>query len=673
MTLGNLRKRRRTRAVALLTAMVVCLFLFLLTGALIQTQSGAFAVAQSSDARSRARLACQSLYDYCLYQLEHDRDWGKDRFATVGAVDPDREQPGGLASLGSRVEITEVEGRVFRGYLPEHETGFEVEVHNALTTPSGLTSGGLSTPHEHARLSIVAWEGRDAERGSRSRQQVDCLLRLAPLYDGSVLSRGDMSVSANEVLFASKDPFRNEVRAEGDITLPGLTQGRTRFVVHNQEVIREDSDLDDMGYDKTGMLWAGKDIGQETGVISSGPAAAANLGQAAERSGGRMVPDAASRADIYDLRPENIPQPTFAPDRDIHTPPGEFRFTKAMATVRYEEKVGTHQDYVWVEREKEEPIDVLEYYDPPDSPEPLKVMRRDPKALDTATQRFKSMDVDYGPGRSNDVPVVVGDRFYMDNDRFQTTVDVTDINGNTIQVPEMGFRRAGNGGDGPVAIDLVSQTVMVESATRVRPTSRPEGSSLPPSAFQLTVKEGRGGMPQLPTFKLGNGNDVVVEADGDIAVGAGFTKGLGTFISRQGSVTLNPIAQELKWVEKYFNGVPYWVLENEVDLQANANYAGLVVYAEKDVRIANIADADWSVRGFVYARGNFEFDVGDHNATFFGSVVAGNNPLAPGRFHIDRADRATFIYDPEYLKLLTRQLPRNWTRVEPLVWSEANG
>ena len=94
-----------------------------------------FAVAQSSDARARAHLACQSLYDYCLYQLEHDRNWGAGGFADPAAVDPNREPPGGFASLGSRVEIAEVDGQIFRGYLPEHGAGFEVEGVRIVTQP----------------------------------------------------------------------------------------------------------------------------------------------------------------------------------------------------------------------------------------------------------------------------------------------------------------------------------------------------------------------------------------------------------------------------------------------------------------------------------------------------------------------------------------------------------
>ena len=32
-----------------------------------------------------------------------------------------------------------------------------------------------------------------------------------------------------------------------------------------------------------------------------------------------------------------------------------------------------------------------------------------------------------------------------------------------------------------------------------------------------------------------------------------------------------------------------------------------------------------------------------------------------------------FIYDPEYLKQLTRDLPNNWTRLEAVVWNVSGG
>lgn len=682
MGLKGFKQRTARRAVALITAMVACLFLLLLTGALIQTQSSAFAISQSSDARVRARAACQTLYDYCLYQLEHNREWGRDGFKDKSEVDP-VQTPGAnentLASLENRVVIEEIEGRIFRGYLSEHGTSFEVEVSNALTNSSGLVSrAGLATSHEHVRLAISTWDGRASSDTGRSRQHVDCLLRLAPLYDASILSRGNIEISSQQALFSSQDPFRNEIRGEGDVYLPGLTQGRTRFVIHNEDVIRKDSNLDDMTYDRTGLLWAGDNIGQNMTpnggeVLSS----TSSLSQAAQRSGGRMVNNASNRADIYDLKPENIPQPTFPAERDITVPPGEYRFTKAVATISYEVEVTDPEGGKRMEtRTKSEVLDVLQYHDPPHSAQPSRVMRT-PTTLLGEGQSLKSVSIDYGDSDFSNTPVVIGEKFAV-NSSFKGTTPVKDADGNIINVPENGFsKQDSHSPPTPVTIDLTTQTVTVAPQTRVRPLSRPENSPLPPSAFELTVKRGPSGeQPQRPTFVLGSGsNDVVFEADGNISIGAGYTKGLGTIISKTGSVTLNPIAQELKWVQKYLPGssVPIWVLEKEMEVTTNAQYAGLVIYADKDVNITNSTNADWSFRGFVYARGDFHFDVGDQNATFYGSVVAGNNHKDPGAFKILNGKRTTFIYDPNYLKLLTKQLPRNWTRVEPLFWSEANG
>lgn len=662
-------RRKHIRAVALATAMMVCVFLMVLTGALVQTQSGVFAVAQSSDARVRARAACRSLYDYCVYQIEHDRSWGAAGFPTIASVDPNRPDPGGTVSLVSRVEIQQVDGRKFRGYLSDHGTSFEVEVINGLTSPGTITAGGVSTRPQHVRFSIVAWEGKDPNGagGSRSRQQVDCLLRLAPLFDASVLSRGDVRMEANEVVFSSKDRFRNEIRSEGSMTLPGLTTGSTVFVENNEEVTRENSDISRMRKDRAGLLWAGDEISQGGTPLDN-----TQLAQAARSSGGRMVDHATNRADIYDLKPENIPQPTFDADHDLVVPPGEFRFTKAMATTRYRVQVtGAHGEVSWQEQTRREPIDVVEYYDPPNSSKPLKAMRAKVPPLDSGEELIGT-DIAYA-GDLSDVPVVTGDRFALDS-KFQDSDTVKDSDGVETQIPEMGFRDLEKGASSPVILDLSLRTVTVQPQTRVRPESRADGSTLPPAAFELTVKAGPGGEPGPPRFKLGNGtNDVVIEAEGDISIGTGYTDGLATFISKEGSVTLNPRAQSLRWKEVYVDGVPTWVLENEIEVQDNPSYSGLVIYAEKDVNISNISDADWGVRGFVYARRNFRFNVNGHNATFYGSVVAGNNPSEPGAFDILGSDRATFIYDPDYLKLMTKGLPYNWTRVEPLLWTEANG
>lgn len=668
MKLARSFHRRSQRAVALATAMVVCLLMLMLTGALIQTQSGAFAVAQSSDARVRARAACQSVYDFCLYQIEHDRTWGVGGFPTLESVDPNRTDPGGTVSLSSRVEIRKVTPGTnkFEGYLSELGTSFEVEVVNGLTSPGTIGQGVLSTPPEHVRFSIAAWEG-DGGAGSRSRQQVDCLLRLAPLFDASVLSRGDVSMDAKQVIFASKDRFRNEIRGEGKVNMPGLTDGSTLFVEHDAEVTRENSDVSLMKKDQTGLLWAGGQIQQNGADVQLD---ASEMAQAARASGGRLVDNATNRADIYDLKPENIPQPKFEKNHDIVVPPGEFRFTIALAKVRYRVKVDDNPGWHWEERVKQEPVDVMEYYDPPGSAKPVKAMRAETRPL-AGDEELIGTDITYD-GDMNDVPVVTGDRFAVD-DSFQGSEMVKDSDGVETAVAENGFHNLKSGGTSPVVVDLSERSVTVQASTRVRPRSRSNNSE-PPSAFELTVKKGPGGDPGLPRFNLGSGrNDVVIEADGDISIGTGYTDGLATFISKKGSVSLNPVAQKLQWKEVYVDGVKIWVLENEVEVEDNPSYSGLVIYAEKDVNISNISDADWGVRGFVYARHNFNFDVNGKNATFYGSVVAGNNPSDRGSFKITGSDRSTFIYDPAYLKLLTKSLPYNWSRVEPLLWTEANG
>lgn len=647
--------------------MVACALLLLLTGALVQTQNGAFTLSQTSDARWRTRAACQTLYDFCLYQIEHQRDWGKGGFSTPESVDPARRDNTGQAELSSRIQVKEVDGSVFRGTLSEHASSFEVEVVNALTSLNGATSrDGLRVGGEQVRLRITAWDGPLGGRSARASQRVDCLLRLAPLYDGSILSRGDVSIATNQVLFSSKDPFRNEIRAEGQVTLPGLTEGRTRFVMHNEEVITKNARLSRMTYDRNGILWSGQDIAQESGQVSGDPD---RMAQALAGTGGRLVDRSSHRADIYDLKPENIPQPAFQPERDIRVPPGEFRFTKAMADVRYRVKVRVNGRETTQEQTRRESIDVVEYYDPPNSLRPQKVLRA--ATASDSDEEVIGTAVDYGFDLE-DVPVVVGNRFALDAS-YQDSVLTRGADGNEVRVPELGFRQVDSGG-APVIIDLTRQTVTVQPQTRVRPTSRPEGSALPASAFELTFKEGPGGVPRDPTFELGNGgNDVVIEAEGNISIGAGYTRGLGTIISKEGSVTLNPRSQELKWVKKSINDVPVWVLEREMSVESNDQYAGLVVYAGKDVKINNINNSDWSFQGFVYARENFELQLNGKNATFFGSVVAGNSPDQGGSFQIQGGDRATFIYDPTYLKELTRQLPRNWTRVEALVWSESQG
>ena len=639
-----------------MVAIMVILFLTILTGALIKTQSGAFALMRVSDRQRDARIACRGLFDYCLYQLEHDRNWGRGGFTVLSDVDPDRPSDKALVTLDQRVTIDTVEGNLVSGHLPDENLRFEIEVTNALTTGAGLLTGdGVTVAPEEVGLRIAV--GETVGGKFTPIQTLSTVLELAPLFDSSILTRGDMHVDGHELFIASKDPRRNEIRAEGSSDLPGLTTGDTRFLNFDPKLLEDNVDSKSATFDGKGLLYSGQDVKSDGTVLD----AEATL-EAARESGGRVVSNGNKRVDIYDLTPENIPQPKAADlNHDIEVPPGEFRFTKVTADLLIEETIDEGKEQRKVQKSITETIDVCAYYDPPGSAEPKKIMRGEynlrPK------QRIITADIPPIPGEVESTPVEVGSKFYL-NSAFDGNAVTAD--GKTI--PEFGIRSNKNNGSGPVVIDLDAHAVQVAPKTRIRPKPRPKGSALAPSAFEINVDEG-----SPPEIFLGTeANDVILDADGDVKVGNGLTTGLGTVISRQGSIDLQPNLAKHRYEYEYNKEKKIYELKVKkgVEIKASDSTDGLVLYAGQDVTIKNPNSAKWTFRGFVYANGKFNFDLANEDATFFGSVVsrADSSDGVPS-FSMTRGRKMGFIYDPEYLKSLTRGLPNGWTRLEPVVWN----
>ncbi len=701
---SSARARALHRGIALFTTLVIMFFLLVLTGALVQTQAGAFATARLSDDKTRARAASRSVYDYCLYQIEHQRNWGAAPFSGLEELDPPRKR-GSVAHLGDRVQVSRTQGRTIFGYLPEHHCSFRVSVTNALTSPSELDG----VPAEQIELRIETWPGESATPRRGEAQTARAMLRLAPLYDASILTRGSMSIDAQHMFLASKDPLRNELRAEGDASMPGLLSGRTRYVDYEPGLMLDSVDPASVEVSGKGLLWS-------TGKIFDGGSAleGEELGLASRRTGARLVEESPNRMDVYDLKPENLSRPgTDSADSEVRIPPGEYRFTKSPVAVEYEsweptgfggsgggessgddtpgggssgddssgDSSSDGPTYAWVTRVRVMHVDALHYFSSegesrPDTilaaPPPMGRLTPGGQARNTRMALMRSHLDDPLEALDSTLPpdpelpdFRMGERFALQEPAPGT--------------PASGIRRLTGSQDSPVVIDLKNQSFVVKPQTRVTladgPTKDFHLTSEPNQRLleeQVSLDEAT---PTYPSFAFGNdGNDVSIEAQGDITLGKGVVTGLGTVISRGGDVNIQSDFPEIEWVRAEVKKDKWeWIARKRVvTVDPQEGYEGLVVYAGKDVNIDSSSKVDWSFRGFVYARQNFNFHVGGNRATFYGSVIAGKDKSMTGdpSLRITEAERLAFIYDPEYLKLMTKNLPHNWTRVERLFWSE---
>ncbi|HIB63686.1 MAG TPA: hypothetical protein EYO33_00820, partial [Phycisphaerales bacterium] len=331
----------------------------------------------------------------------------------------------------------------------------------------------------------------------------------------------------------------------------------------------------DFELDGKGLLYSGEDVLSEGHILDS-----EEIGQASQASGGRIVSKGNKRVDVYDLTPDNISQPTSAElKHDIEVPPGEFRFTTVDADVLIEEKFNQGKGVSRRIIRETRTIDVCAYYDPPGSEFPKKVMRGEVSNV-SPNQKILTADIPPINGETESTPVEVGSKFYLDS-----SFEGSGMTADGKSIPEHGIRSNKNNGSGPVVIDLDSHSLQVAPNTRVRPKPRPKNSNLPPSSFELNVE--RGAPPQ---FFLGTeANDVILDADGDVKVGNGHTTGLGTVISRQGNVDLQPVLSKHRYEYEYNPETKTYDLKIKkgVEIEASDKYDGLVIYAGKDVNIKN--------------------------------------------------------------------------------------
>jgi len=336
------------RGIALISSIILMSLLMMLLGAFLQVNRTHVWLLNASDARQNAHSACQAGYEYVVYRLEHDRTWATADFTGLQEGE------------GTGLEVEERAGtRSVHGRLPDAGAWFEVTIYNNLNSSAAL--GDL--PKESCRLEIEG--GTDGG----TTKQVICLLHVAPLFDSSALTRGRVDMRVSRFNLRSKDPWRNQLRAEKGIDVPEvLSNSLTRFLLP-----------DSAQKDSRGRLWSRADIQSAGRTITSDEIPKANA-----NSGGIFVPRA-QRFEIFDLSADSVKLPGTVST----VPSGEYRFTKVTATftvdATYVENLGATGDGLGVVRTttitQSKQIDVLEHW-PPGASEPDVVYRSNSRVDD---------------------------------------------------------------------------------------------------------------------------------------------------------------------------------------------------------------------------------------------------------------------------------------------------
>jgi hypothetical protein len=639
----------RKRGIALAITMLVLSVMTLISVAFFQAYHSHFSITRSSRASETAAAGCEAAYDYVAYRLEHDRDWGTSEF-----INADRDKD----PASPFIEIESLTGtHDFEGEIPDSGATITGTIYNNLRLPDTSAGNPDYPPLGTARCRIECKSGD-------STRHVEFLVRLAPLFDSSAMTRADLNVDAETLTMRSRDTNRNLLRAEEDIYVPDMLggTGQTKFY-------QADSDT----ADNNALMWAKGDIYSYDGA---GGAEMVNendeISKAQETSHGKLASQATSHFSVFDMDSGLIKVPDTHTAIPLNNPianvpglpqnanmAGRFTFTKRSSTVTFNanydipadnetQNVAFSADGIYV--------DVLEYYANPDDTVPTAVFRGQERTEDLIphmpaeilekTKRFEWKQ----------------DTGYLNGESIAT--DTVDVDGYNVEVQVLPDNKLvfGSEAGANFTFDLENQQVTATHDAQItvdgpfHVTSEENGVEVDPPKLLLGYEES-GSVD-------GGVSKAVVRAKDTIDIKNGVTEGLGALISEEGDVRVQPKNT------------------NSVTVDTSLEGSGLLVFAGRDVELTSPEETeDWNFKGLVYARGGIKMSgavdddgtVATPSATFEGSIVALSDPAAGSQFNgieFSNCQDIEFIYSSKMLDAYVAQLPGERTKVETVYWRD---
>lgn len=615
----------RKRGIALATVMIMLAVLTMMTVGFFQVYRSHFALSRSTLSTQAAGGACEAVYEYVVFRVEHDKSWGAVPFPDAG--------DSGLASTELTLS-TVPDTHVFEGRIESLGATFTATIYN------NINGGGSAEVAAKARAGTVYCSVSAVCNDATRRAEF--LLDRAPLFDSSVLTRADLKVDAMSLRIRSTDPDRNMLRAEGDIIVPDMLNGsHTQF-------------LTDAGLpDPRGLLWAKDGIYSEDEEVDTEE----EMADARQNSNGKIVPHAESHFSIFDIDEQNLQLPDDATVVSLEDDPlarngGRWTFVRRQAEVTYEAEYT--KDTLFGESTKDGGgtkefwVDVLEFYKNPDDTTPSAVYRGEKRTSDIISS----------------IPAEV-DGFLGDFELDASSIRVTNFAipayeglGVPSEVVPGDAKTYGDAGE--IRFDLTNQKVTINKDATVvvkgpfQVTSESDEAApeeTPPPVLDLGYEEN--------SSAVGGVSKATLIADGTINIERGVTQGLGRLISKRGDVRIQP--------------------ENTasvtVDAGDSTDGSGLLVYAGQDVHLSNPdGTEDWNFRGLVYARQGIKMDGGGvGNARFEGTIVAlqdnpPNEPGDPNGIEFLNCDDVEFIYNPDLFEGYLNALPNDRIQVQSVYW-----
>jgi hypothetical protein len=645
------------RGIALAITMLVLGVMTIISVAFFQAYHSHFSITRSSRASETAAAACEAAGDYVTYRLEHDRDWGSQEFTDA---DKEKDPASPFIEIESLVGTHEFEGR-----LPDSGATIKGTIYNNMG-PVPVGDPGFPPP-ETARCEIECKSGDSTRR-------VEFLVRRAPIFDSSALTKADLKIAAESLTLRSKDNSRNMLRSEHDIYVPDMLNGSGRTKFFKPKNNPADPDV----ADHNGLFWAKGDI---YSYDAAGTAEMVNeadeLSTAQQTTNGKLAPNSGSHVSIFDDVTEDLMKSPGS-HASIPVDQGRWTFSKRPATVTftavYSIRDEDHSETATFAPEGQIYVDVLEYYADPDSDVPTKVYRGKERAEDLEAFVPPVIEVDGDDGLFD-----WSDTGDFTPGTIETTSAVVDIPGYSGNVELLDHNKLFFTDDGMMSsfdlelptteasfyFDLQSQEVSATHDAQVEVngpfhvTSQEHDVPVDPPRLLL-------GYEEAPSVD-GGVSKAVIKAQGTIDIKNGITEGLGSLISVNGDVKIQPTNTDT------------------VDIDSGLDGSGLLIYAGRDVELRSPAETeDWTLKGLVFARGGIrltgmtlddegnEVVSGTPDARFEGSLVALGETAgsAYNGIEFDTCKDIEFVYDSDMLEAYVAHLAGERIQVETVYWRD---
>lgn len=193
----------------------------MLLGAFFISQRSFLSISRHNDDNVACRDSLLAVADYCRFRIEKDPAWSLTPAESDG---PPVEIKDSLnrpvlafdyltqAEFDARPELHTLLGVThILASMPSNSVHLHLAVSNYLKGPSAASPDGV--PQGCCRVRIQATRGTATER-------VEFLLHKVALFDSTVFASRDIRIDAEQVVFNSNDPIRNQVRSLQAVRLP---------------------------------------------------------------------------------------------------------------------------------------------------------------------------------------------------------------------------------------------------------------------------------------------------------------------------------------------------------------------------------------------------------------------------------------------------------------------